>query len=52
MDNVGSKIAYVNYGKEGINSIFLETPEMTFPFDNTWYPIRMERVVNIVARYL
>mgnify|MGYP001244987588 CR=1 FL=1 len=34
----GSKIAYVNYGKEGINSIFLETPEMTFPFDNTWYP--------------
>ena len=34
----GSKIVYVNYGKEGINSIFLETPEMTFPFDNTWYP--------------
>ena len=38
MNDVGSKIAYVNYGKEGINSIYLETPSMTFPFDNTWYP--------------
>jgi hypothetical protein len=34
----GAKIAYVNYGKEGINSIFMETPEATFPFDNTFYP--------------
>ena len=38
MNDIGSKIAYVNYGKEGINSIYLETPAMTFPFDNTWYP--------------
>ena len=34
----GAKIAYVNYGKEGIDSIFMETPEATFPFDNTFYP--------------
>ena len=34
----GAKIAYVNYGKEGINSIFMETPEAVFPFDNTFYP--------------
>jgi hypothetical protein len=34
----GAKIAYVNYGKEGINSIHMETPEAMFPFDNTFYP--------------
>ena len=33
----GSKIAYVNYG-EGIGSILIESPECTFPFNNTFYP--------------
>ena len=32
----GAKIAYVNYG-EGIGSIFLQTPELTFPFDNQFF---------------
>ena len=34
----GAKIAYVNYGTDGINSIFMESPESVFPFDNTFYP--------------
>lgn len=35
LDN-GAKIAYVNYG-DGINSIYLQTPELTFPFDNQFF---------------
>ena len=33
----GAKIAYVNYGTEGINSINVQTPEMTFPFDSKMF---------------
>jgi len=33
----GAKIAYVNYGSEGINSINVQTPEMTFPFDSKMF---------------
>ena len=33
----GAKIAYVNYGDEGINSINIQTPEMEFPFDSKMY---------------
>lgn len=36
LDN-GAKIAYVNYG-DGIGSIYLQTPLLTFPFDNQYYP--------------
>ena len=35
LDN-GAKIAYVNYG-DGIQSIYLQTPELTFPFDCMYY---------------
>lgn len=35
LDN-GAKIAYVNYG-DGIQSIYLQTPELTFPFDCQYY---------------
>jgi len=34
----GAKIAYVNYGSDGgINSINVQTPEMTFPFDSKMF---------------
>ena len=36
LDN-GGKIAYVNYGDDGMNSIYLQTPELTFPFDSQFY---------------
>lgn len=36
LDN-GAKIAYVNYGDKSIQSIYLQTPEVTFPFDNQFF---------------
>jgi len=33
----GGKISYVNYGDEGLNSIYLQTPELKFPFDSLFY---------------
>lgn len=36
LDN-GAKIAYVNYGDSSLQSIYLQTPEVTFPFDNQFF---------------
>ena len=36
LDN-GAKVAYVNYGEGSIQSIYLQTPEVTFPFDNQFF---------------
>ena len=34
----GLKTLYINYGSSGMNSIYLQTPEMRIPFDNTFFP--------------
>ena len=36
LDN-GGRISYINYG-DGIDSISLQTPQFTFPFDTKFYP--------------